>query len=457
MSIKQVQVAANEITLGMFVSGLDRPWTQTPFPLQGFLVRSPDDIDTLRTYCDYVYIDITKGRVPAGADPAKFTRTKPARRDQHLAGSASLAAAGKVPSPFAVKPDVYKTVTPLRKELVNANRVLVTLKGNMTLFARQLAKGRPIDYQSLKLSADSMVDSVLRCPDAFTWLLRLRGKDQQTYDHSLRSALWAVQFARYIGMSKDAIQVLCTATLLKDIGKLRLPQELLHKPDRSEEEEAQYRRFVDYSVEMLLNTHQVEPKVISVVRHHCERFDGSGFPQKLVGSKIPVLAQICGIASTYDAVSNPYESSKPLASSRAVSLLYNMRDQLFREDLVLQFIQSVGVYPTGTLVELTTGDIGVVVEQDPKSRLTPQVSVLSPKKNKGNIVIDLKNESDARDILFNAGSYRAHKVPKLAIARDLEPSCMDLAIEEISPDFVSRTQETKTGLLATLKNYLTRS
>lgn len=453
MSIKQVQVPVDEIALGMFVSRLDRPWTQTPFPIQGFLVRTSDDIDTLRLHCEYVYIDVTKGRVPLATNKVKSVGRSPSHRQRFQSGEKGIA----YHSPIRIKKDVYQTVTPLRKEVANAHRVLATLKGNLTLFSKQLIKGRQIDYESLKISVDSMVDSVLRCPDAFTWLLRLRGKDQQTYDHSLRSALWAVQFARFIGMSRDEIRILCMGTLLKDTGKLRLPKELLHRSQRSSEEEYQYRRFVEYGADMLRNTHQVEQKVVAVVQNHCERFDGSGFPKQLVGSKIPILAQICGIVTTYDAISNPRESNKPLAPSRAISLIYDMRDRQFREDLVLQFIQSIGIYPTGTLVELTTGDIGVVIEQDPKSRLTPQIGVLSPKKGGNNIIINLKDEQGAREKLFSAGSYKARKVPKLAIARDLEPSSMDLGIEEISPQFLSPSQQEKeASIRLTLKSYFTR-
>ena len=185
----------------MFVSRLDRPWTQTPFPIQGFLVRSALDIENLRAYCDYVYIDVTKGRsaIQGKANPISRVQRGPAPKSATSAVDPSTTVnrkrIGQVP--LKIKYGVYQTVTPMRKELVQANRTFNTLKGNLNLFAKQLSKGKQIDYQSVRLSVNSMVDSVLRCPDAFTWLMRLRRKDQQSYDHSLRSALWAVQFARF--------------------------------------------------------------------------------------------------------------------------------------------------------------------------------------------------------------------------------------------------------------------
>src|SRR5690606_17005283 len=146
-------------------------------------------------------------------------------------------------------------------------------------------------------SVDDMVGSVLRCPDAFNWLLRLRHKDQQSYDHSLRTAMLSAQFGRYAGMSKADIALLCMGGLLKDIGKVKLPRTIVQKVSRTAEEDAQYQKFVQYSVEILRGLDNIDPKIISIVRYHCERLDGSGFPQGVSGNKIPLLARIVGIAT----------------------------------------------------------------------------------------------------------------------------------------------------------------
>ena len=316
------------------------------------------------------------------------------------------------------------------------------LRGHFALAVKQIAKGRDFDYQGLKDSVGDMVNSVVRCPDAFTWLLRLRLKDQHSHDHSMRSALWAVQFARFVGMPKEEMSVLCLGTLLKDIGKIKLPNGLLRKRKRTLEEATEYQKFVDYGVEMLRSSN-VEPRVVSVVRFHCERHDGSGFPEGLQGGKIPLLARIAGIATTYDAISNPREAEEPVAPSRAVSLLYNLRDKKFQDDLVVQFIQSIGLYPTGTLVELTTGDVGIVVEQHAESRLTPKVAVLDQKKAQASdayILVDLKDEGLSRRILEKSGQSKAKSVSKLAIARDLDLSGYDVDIAAVSGIFMKNAQ-----------------
>ena len=436
MGIKQVKIAVGEVTLGMFISSLDRPWAQTPFPIQGLMVRSHKEVKALRAYCDYVYIDVTKGCAPksnAVAVPAPLSSSK------QKSVVADSRAAKKTLSqyfdiaPIVVRRDVYHESVPVSVESGKAEEALINLRGSFTLAVKQIAKSKAFDYENLMGNVKQMVDSVIRCPDAFTWLLRLRLKDQHSHDHSLRSALWAVQFARYIGMPKADMNILCLGTLLKDVGKLKIPNDLLRKRHRTAAEDKECQKFVKYGVEMLRASKKVEPRVISVVRYHCERHDGSGFPEGLVAGKIPLLARIAGVATTYDALSNPRESAEPVAPSRAVSLLYNMRGKKFQEDLVVQFIQSVGLYPTGTLVELTTGDVGVVMEQDPKSRLTPRVAVISRGAvNDDFILIDLKYELAARKTLQKAGRDGVRSAAKLAIARDLEGSGYDIDLKKVS-------------------------
>lgn len=456
MGIKQVQVGVADLTLGMFVSRLDRPWKHTPFPIQGFLIRSLEDISTLKSYCSYVYIDIAKGRNVLSDDSASLQRRDrraKLRGDSEVDRRKALRGALEPGEylPIKVRKGVYDITVPLSVESANAKQVAKHLRGNLSLVCRQIARGKLADYDKLKKNVDQMVDSVLRCPDAFTWLVRLRDKDQHTHDHSLRSALWAAQFARFIGLDKDEISVLCLGTLLKDIGKTKLPNAILRKSNRSDEEEKEYRNFVALGVEMLRNTREVEPRVISIVRYHAERHNGSGYPQGVSGAKIPLLARIAGIATNYDLISNPRETTHPVAPSRAVSLLYNMRGEEFQEDLVVQFIQSIGLYPTGTLVELTTGDIGVVVEQHPKSRLTPQIAVLdkfAEDLNESIFLIDLKDDQQTRAALAASGRDHIDGIDRIAIARDLEPVGYDVDLDNVSTLFMVDDKPGQDGVWA---------
>ncbi|MBV1932792.1 MAG: DUF3391 domain-containing protein [Porticoccaceae bacterium] len=459
MVIKQVQISVADLTPGMFVCRLDRPWSNTPFPIQGFHIRSGADISTLQTYCSYVYIDVAREPMSLDSNGVGWQPGDRRVNTRSVAKSdrrrVSRGGGDEEPwPPIRVHAGVYETTVTLRKEVEQAKHIVRDLRANLSLVSRQISRGKLADYETLKNNVGGMVESVLRCPDAFTWLVRLRGKDRHIHDHSLRSSLWAVQFARYIGMDKKEISVLCLGTLLKDIGKTKVSNALLRKQNRTDEEEREYYNYVSYGVEMLRNTLKIEPRVISVVRYHAERHNGQGFPERISGTKIPLLARIAGIATAYDLICFPIEINHPSAPSRAVSLLYNMRGDAFQEDLVVQFIQSVGLYPTGTLVELTTGDIGVIVEQHPQFRLTPQVAILgqsSDNLNDNIFLIDLKNEEKTRKALSQTGGIRLQDADRVAIARDLEPMGYDIDLSNVSTLFMSDSAESKKGFWLSLR------
>ncbi len=460
MEIKEIQVSVGDLVPGMYVCRLDCPWSSTPFPIQGFRITSLADVAALGTYCSHVYVDSvkesnsidTRGAVWApGARQSKFS-PRVVKNDRRKVSSKTYADASYISLKKHTKG--YPVTMSLRDEVVRAKYVMRDLRADLSLVSRQISRGKLTDYGSLRKNVEAMVQSVLRCPDAFAWLIRLREKDQHSHDHSLRSSLWAVQFARYVGMDSQEIAVLCLGTLLKDIGKVKVSNVILRKQNRTEEEEREYYSYVSHGVEMLRQTRKVEPRVISIVRYHAERHKGQGFLEGLSGAKIPLLARIAGMATAYDLICNPRGADQPVAPSRAVSLLYNMRGNEFEEDLIIDFIQSVGLYPTGTLVELTTGDIGVVVEQHPKSRLAPQVAILHQGEgdlNQNMFLVDLKEEEKTISTLEQRRGSDLQVIGRVAIARDLEPTGYDVDLSNVSMLFMSGETEGSNKLWAVMR------
>lgn len=118
-------------------------------------------------------------------------------------------------------------------------------------------QGIPVT-ETRKLASD-MVDSVVRNPDAFTWLSRVQEADEYTYSHALRAAVWGILFGRHIGLAKRDLDILAMGVLLKDVGKTKLPNELISKTDLTETEQNEYEKFVEYGVQILRETEGVEP------------------------------------------------------------------------------------------------------------------------------------------------------------------------------------------------------
>lgn len=451
MGIKQVKLKVNELTIGMYVSGLDRPWSQTPFPLQGFYLRDLDEINQLKTLCNHVYIDVEKGRGPVAANLKTLggsgLRNRINGRDQ------KGAAVTEPLAPLKIQRNLYREVQPLQKEVKRARQLHQKVYGAVAEVLDQLERNQ-LQSASLgetKRVASEMVDSVLRNPDAFTWLSRVQEKDEHTYSHAVRSAVWAILFGRHIGLPKRDLDVLALGVLLKDVGKVLLDDALLAKVERTAEEEKIYEGFVELGADILRKTPGVEPRVISVVKTHCERLNGSGFPLGLQGDKIPLLGKIAGIVTYYDHVTNPRGSRHPIAPSKAVAKLYELRNIQFQEELVVEFIRAIGLYPTGTLVELSTGEVGVVVEQNFERRLKPKVMlVLDAFKVPldESILLDLSEDDRRKQALLDSGKKTRYEIEKVEIARDLEPGSYDVDITSIRDQYLMKTE--KRGLMALL-------
>lgn len=451
MGVKQIKIDVSEVTIGMFVSGLDRPWTQTPFPLQGFYVRDLDEINQLKAHCHHIYIDVLKGARPVKANLRTMSaapRSKPSVRgsvDEKITGM----------PPLKVKHNAYPVSQSLREEMSEARELHREVYGAVSQVLEQLARGDAKGaILDTKRAASAMVGSVLRCPDAFTWLTRVKQKDEHTYSHSVRSAIWGILLGRHMGLSKVDLEVLAMGLLLKDVGKTRLSSDLLSKKDRSKIEQADYEKFVVLGVEVLEKTPDVPPRVVSVVKTHREHVNGSGYPGHLRGEKIPLLGRIAAVVTFYDEVTNPRGVKYPLSPSKAVAQLYEGRDSLFQGDLVVEFIRAIGLYPTGTLVELNTGEVAVVVEQNFERRLKPHIMVvLDPYKRAlpEPVYLDMAADDKQKQAKIDAGKLSSAEVEWVEVAQDLEPGAYDVDVLGICEEYIQRAA-VKQGLFGFLKS-----
>lgn len=454
MGIKQIKLNVSELAIGMYVSGLDRPWSQTPFPLQGFYLRELSEISHLKSLCNHVYIDAEKGRGPVSTKLQSIDSKTP--RTKNLSGAKASFLTEPV-APLKIQRNIYRDIQPIKKEVKRARQLHQKVYCAVIEVLDQLERNQ-IESTSLgetKRAASEMVDSILRNPDAFTWLSRVQEKDEYTYSHAVRSSVWAILFGRHIGLPKRDLDALAFGVLLKDVGKVMLDDELLTKLEHSPEEEQRYRSFVELGVEILNKTAGVEPRVINIVKTHCERLNGSGFPQGLRGDKIPLLGKIAGIVTFYDHVTNPRGSRHPLAPSKAVARLYELRNIQFQEELVVEFIRAIGLYPTGTLVELSTGEVGVVVEQNFERRLKPKVMlVLDARKNllSETKLLDLYEDDKRKQALLDSGKKTRYEIEKIEIARDLEPGCYEVDIASIRDQYLLASEgRGLMGLLSRLR------
>ena len=392
MGVRQQKIAVHDLEIGMFVSDLDRPWHQTPFPIQGFHIRSQGDIQALVSHCRWVMVDVEEKR-------GSLSTT-----GESLAGKSSLRGRGreelKLPPLNIRHPVRYQTQSILEKEIKTAQRLLDDVEQALVNTVANLLAGQEPDIQPAADVTRKMVASVIRQPNALLWLSRTRQFNDMIYRHALNTAVWALVCGRQLGLNETLLNQLGLGCLLSQVGKTTLPRALLmHEQHLSQEDFAIYRRYVARGVECLSGT-GLPRGVMAVVEHHRERHNGSGFPRGLRGDRIPLLAKVAGIAELFESLIAPRTDHSPLTPARAVALLYEMRNIEFQEDLVETFIRGIGVYPTGSLVELSDGQRGIVLSHSPERRLWPRVMIMQDaghKPLKVSRVIDLARFNESRN------------------------------------------------------------
>ena len=189
--------------------------------------------------------------------------------------------------------------------------------------------------------------------------------------------MWATTLGRELGLERDKLNTLAMGTLFMDIGKTALPAALLNKTDRlTDDEWALMKSHVEHGVRILSENNDTPAEVLDIVRTHHERLDGSGYPSALRGNEIPFVGQIAGIIDFYVSVTSPRPYARAVSPSNATYMLYQQQGRYFSDLLVRSLIQSLSTYPTGSLIELSNGEVGVVVSQNPGLRLKPNVVLL---------------------------------------------------------------------------------
>lgn len=274
-----------------------------------------------------------------------------------------------------------------------ARRVATDLMQNVRL-------GRQIEVARVEPVVGEMVDSVFRNKDALISLGRIREADQYTFQHSVNLCVLMVAFAKTIGLDHDTITRIGIGAMLHDIGKMKVPEEILNKPGKlTDEEFAVMRGHVTLSANLLTESPDIDPISIAVAYEHHERWDGTGYPRKLKGDEISQFGQMSAIVDVYDAITSDRCYHTGMHPTDALGRMLEWSKYHFNPLLTQQFIQCVGIYPVGTVVRLESGRLAVVVEASDKNMLQPVVRVVYDMRKKQFITprdIDLSRASDTR-------------------------------------------------------------
>ncbi len=367
-----MKLSPDQLRIGMRVDRLDRPWLETPFLFQGFTIESQEQIEQLKKYCAYVYI--TTEEAPP-EKPATVKQPDTHSIEHRLERLWQANGAPRIGAAHVIYQVSYEQKVPVEQELAKTEGVRGEARRVLDTMYDDLRMGRSIDTGYSKAIIADLTDSVLRNPDAHMLLARLRIKDDYAATHSLNVCSLALAFGRHLGMPRDHLQALGLGALLIDVGNVRVPAEILSKRDALTAEQFEIiKQHPLHAMEILLQSRRpLPPAAVEAVYTHHERLDGTGYPRGLVGDEIPLFGRIIAIVDVYDAATTDRVYREGRSPSDALHELYSLRSGKFDAQLVEQFIQCLGIYPVGSVLKCTTGEIGIVIGQNPRRRLRPRL------------------------------------------------------------------------------------
>lgn len=336
----------------MYVAELDRPWTETPFIFQGFHLRTDQQLSMLKQFCKHVFVDLERSEEREEAKPAPQFKIR---------GNAA-----------------YPEKTPVEVEFKQADATYASTASALADLFKPLSKpGGVLEAKEVKESVSRLTDSVVRNPDAMLLVSQLRKTSAEAHARALQVSLYLIVFARFLQLERSELELLGLLGLLQDIGKTRLPAELMQrKGPLSPDEHNLAKRHVEFSAEILKATPGLPPELPPLALLHHERQDGKGYPRGLKAEEIGLYGSMAAIVDTFDALTAVRPYAEALSPSSALSFIYKERGTAFHPSLVEQFIQCVGVFPVGAVVELNSGEVGIVITQNLVRRLKPRVMVV---------------------------------------------------------------------------------
>lgn len=380
-----IMMPASKLKLGMYIAELDRPWLETSFLLEGILLDDEDDLKALQRQCRSVFVDFDRSTPTA---QAFIQRPKTASRPSTPAAPPP---ASKPSSPPVIGKRAYGILRPVEQELQRA-RVHYGEARGMVLRLMHDEQSWHRNIPEIKRSVGGFAESILTNPSALNWLTLIKEESEYTAEHCLNVGVLAMIFGRHLGFEQQHIEELGLAGMLHDVGKMKIDPLVLDKPGKlTDEEFAQIKAHTLEGYAMLADDPDLPTAVKEASRDHHERMNGSGYPYGKKGDEIGLYAKIIAIVDTYDAITSDRVYSKARPASEALRILYETRRTHYDEALIFRFIDCIGLYPPGSIVEFKNGMVGAVLSVNPTQRLNPRVLVMLNRKKAPipHVIVDL--------------------------------------------------------------------
>lgn len=385
--LKKISVA--DIALGMYIHELCGSWMDHPFWKAGFLLNEAAALQSLKNSAvTELWIDTLKGiDLPADVASEDFEQAQ-ARAEAVLQSAVEL-------QPF-------KAVA-MSDEIQRALDICERSKHAVISMFTEVRMGNAIDINAADELVSEMTESILRHPSALLSLVRLKNADEYTYMHSVAVCALMIALARQLQLDDDLVQKAGLAGLMHDVGKMMIDDAILNKPGRlTDEEFATVCLHPVHGAKVLLASDTVVcAQVYDVCLHHHEKYDGSGYPKQLKGEKISLFARMAAVCDVYDAITSDRPYKKGWGPAESLQRMAQWQGH-FDQKVFQAFVRTMGIYPVGSLVKLTSGRLGVVAEKNEQALLKPKVKVFFSSKSRMHIeqqVVDLARAGCTESII----------------------------------------------------------
>ncbi len=406
----KIKKDVSELKIGMHVSDLDRPWIESSFLFQGFEITSDKILSDLQKECDFVYIDTEKSvgyKVPLAQRAQSSDQTKGVEF---------------IDTVILNVDDIYDESA---EETIRKGKQLhESTCDYVDEIFETLNKGGQLDIDSVKIVVSEIVETIITNPDTMIWLSQLKDKDEYTTIHSINVCILSLTFGRTIGLTESELNVLGLGALLFDIGKSKIPDDILKKPAALTENEFMLMKahaFLGYVT--LEGSKKIPEESLEIILNHHERLNGKGYPNGRHGDEISRLTRIVSIVDVFDAMTSDRCYQDAFQPQHALSELYNMAPDELDQDLVEGFIKCIGIYPVGSIVELNTGHTGVVVKLNEKNRLKPIIGLVLNRKKEPYEIIKMLN--------LSSNVWQKSSGDKVEVVKILEPHAYNIDIKSV--------------------------
>jgi len=380
------KVDSSQLKVGMYIHDLSCDWMTHPFVRNRFVIASQDEINKI---------------VKAGIHDVVIDSAKGLDVQEALSLDEAQAATERELVELAQQP-ARIVRTSLGEELQRAAQIRHQAAGLVRNVMADARLGKAIEIGAVQPVVQNITESILRNPGALLGLLRIKTKDDYTFLHSVSVCALLVAFCNARGMDADIVRQAGIGGLLHDTGKAMVPDKILNKPGPlTDEEFAIIKKHPEDGWNILRQSPDVPEIALDITRHHHERRDGTGYPDKQQGDEISELAQMAAIVDVYDALTADRVYHKGIPAAAALRKIYEWSKHHFNQQLVQEFMRCVGIYPVGTLVLLESGRLGVVVEPHETNLLAPKVNVFY--STKANTYIKPETVDLARGLGFGGG------------------------------------------------------